>query len=325
MRGRNPIVFVVLSILAVAVFVASLCVGRYPLSLAEIFSGNQQQLSILTTIRLPRVVAAACIGASLSAAGCVFQTIFQNPMASPDLLGASAGACFGAALGILLSLGGVLVELCAFVFGVAAVALTYATALRIRSAAHDVLVLILCGMVVGNVFQALTSAVKFLADPNSKLPEITFWLMGGLADVTPADAAVLVVTTAVGLAAMLCVRWRANAMVLGDFEATTVGVDAKRLRAVLVAAATLVTAASVSVAGMVGWVGLLVPHLARMLVGSDLRRLLPASLLAGATFLMVVDTVCRSVYTTEIPLSILTALIGAPLFLYLIMRQRRAA
>jgi iron complex transport system permease protein len=149
--------------------------------------------------------------------------------------------------------------------------------------------------------------------------------MGGLADVTPADAAVLVVTTAVGLAAMLCVRWRANAMVLGDFEATTVGVDAKRLRAVLVAAATLVTAASVSVAGMVGWVGLLVPHLARMLVGSDLRRLLPASLLAGATFLMVVDTVCRSVYTTEIPLSILTALIGAPLFLYLIMRQRRAA
>ena len=332
-RARKASVLVVLVVVAVAAFLLSATLGRYDMDLGRVLSliagaftgqATGADANVFFTIRLPRIVAALIVGAALSGAGCAFQGIFKNPMVSPDLLGASAGACFGAALGILLSFGGVGMEVCAFAMGIIAVAASYALSSVIGRRMGGVLVLVLSGLVVGNLFQAFTSGVKFLADPNSQLPEITFWLMGGLSAVRENDLAALVAAFVVGTAGLFALRWRINVMSLGDDEARSLGVDVRRTRLAVIAFATLLTSASVAVAGMVGWVGLIVPHLARFLVGSDQRALLPASMLLGGTFLLVVDDVCRSIYTTEIPLSILTAIIGAPLFVYLICRQRRA-
>lgn len=325
-KKRVAAVIALLAIVLVAAFLASLALGRFEL-FGALLSGDevsvQTAVNVMFTMRLPRVVAAACVGAMLAVAGCAYQGLFRNPMVSPDLLGASAGAGFGAALGILLSLGGIGVQVVAFAFGCLAVGISYALSQRISRGMNAILVLVLCGMVVQNLFTAFTSAVKFMADPNSQLPEITFWLMGGLANVDKDNVWWLIVPLIAGTAVLMALRWRLNVMALGDEEALSLGVDVKRTRLAVVLAATLVTSSAVSVAGMVGWVGLIIPHLARFLVGPDHRGLVPASLLLGASFLLVVDDVCRSIYTTEIPISILTAIIGAPLFVYLIFRQRR--
>ncbi|RDB59890.1 iron ABC transporter permease [Gordonibacter sp. 28C] len=332
-RRRKALVLVALTALVVASFLFSLTLGRYDMDFGQLlallaapFSGSAEatDANVFFTIRLPRVLAALVVGAALSGAGCAFQGIFKNPMVSPDLLGASAGACFGAALGILLSFGSLGIEIAAFAAGVAAVLVSYGLSSVIGRRMSGVLVLVLSGLVVGNLFQAFTSAVKFLADPNSQLPEITFWLMGGLSSVREGDLVGLLAAFAVGTVGIMVLRWRLNVMALGDEEALSLGVNVKRTRLAVIACATLLTSASVAVAGMVGWVGLIVPHLARFLVGSDHRALVPASMLLGGAFLMLVDDVCRSVYTTEIPLSILTAILGAPLFVYLICRQRKS-
>ena len=328
---RRVLTLAVLCVALVASCALSLSLGRYDLDFGQVlafftapFTGAEVKdadVNVFFTIRLPRVAAALIIGAALSGAGCAFQGIFKNPMVSPDLLGASAGACFGAATGILLSFGSVGMELAAFVMGVVAVAASYALSSVLGRRMGGILVLVLSGLVVGNLFQA----VKFLADPNSQLPEITFWLMGGLANVREEDLAGLGVAFVAGAVGLMALRWRLNVMALGDDEARSLGVDVKRTRLAVIGCATLLTSASVAVAGMVGWVGLIVPHLARFLVGSDHRVLLPASMLLGATFLVLVDDVCRSIYTTEIPLTILTAILGAPLFVYLICRQRKTS
>lgn len=334
-RARKAAALAVLVAILAAALLLSLALGRYDMDLAGIVSllaspltgqeTSSADANVFFTIRLPRVLAALLVGAALSGAGCAFQGIFKNPMVSPDLLGASAGACFGAALGILLSFGGVGVELAAFAMGIAAVTASYLLSVAIGRRMGGVLVLVLSGLVVGNLFQAFTSGVKFLADPNSQLPEITFWLMGGLSSVREGDLAGLAAAFAIGCAGLMALRWRINVMALGDDEARSLGIDVRRTRLAVIGFATLLTSASVAVAGMVGWVGLIVPHLARFLVGSDHRALLPASMLLGGTFLLAVDDVCRSIYTTEIPLSILTAILGAPLFVYLICRQRSAS
>lgn len=327
-RRRIVGVFVALFVALGVLLVLSLALGRYEFSLDEVASllsgaPDPTSANVLLHLRLPRVVAAVLVGSMLALAGCAYQGLFRNPMVSPDLLGASAGAGFGAALGILLSLGGAGIQVSAFVFGVIAVAVSYLLSQRIARGMNQVLVLVLCGMVVQNLFTAFTSATKFVADPNSQLPEITFWLMGGLANVHEDDLLWLLVPLAVGGTALFALRWRLNVMALGDEEALSLGVDVKKTRLAVVLAATLVTSSAVSVAGMVGWVGLIIPHLARFLVGPDHRVLIPASFLLGGCFLLVVDDVCRSIYTTEIPLSILTAIIGAPLFVYLLFRQRK--
>lgn len=327
-KRRIAVMFVVLAAVLVAVFALSIMLGRFDVAWDEVLAlfggqGASTSTNVLLHLRLPRAVAAACVGAMLASAGCAYQGLFRNPMVSPDLLGASAGAGFGAALGILLSLGGAGVQVCAFAFGVAAVAASYALSQRVSKGMNQVLLLLLCGMVVQQLFTAFTSTVKFVADPNSQLPEITFWLMGGLANVHEDDLPLLLVPLVAGGGMLWALRWRINVMALGDEEALSLGVNVKRTRLFVVVAATLITSSAVSVAGMVGWVGLIIPHLARFLVGSDHRVLLPASFLLGASFLLLVDDVCRSIYTTEIPLSILTAIIGAPLFVWLIARQGR--
>ena len=207
--------------------------------------------------------------------------------------------------------------------GCVAVAASYLLSQKVSRGMNAILILVLCGIVVQQLFTAFTSAVKYVADPNSQLPEITFWLMGGLSNVYEDDLPWLIIPLLLGGGALMALRWRINVMALGDEEALSLGVDVKRTRLAVVLAATLITSAAVSIAGMVGWVGLIIPHLARFLVGPDHRVLVPASFLLGGSFLLLVDDVCRSIYTTEIPLSILTAIIGAPLFVYLIYRQRK--
>jgi iron complex transport system permease protein len=311
-----------LALLLLVALAFSLTLGRYAVPWGELPHPDATATNVLF-FRLTRVFAALLVGAALAGAGCAYQGIFRNPMVSPDLLGASAGAGFGAALGILFSFSGALVELSAFAMGLLAVSITYALSTAIGRSMRGVLVLVLSGMVIGNLFQAFTSAVKFVADPNSQLPEITFWLMGGLSAVREDDLIWLVAAIVIGGLGLFVLRWRINVMSAGDEEALALGVEVGRVRLLVVAFATLLTSASVAVAGMVGWVGLIVPHLARFLVGADQRVLLPASMLLGATFLLAVDDLCRSIYTTEIPLSILTSIIGAPLFIYLIARTRK--
>jgi iron complex transport system permease protein len=332
-KNRLPI-FVGLVILLVIVAVTSLAVGRYGISLSGVVAvlfrgvaGRRQpdptSASVLLSLRLPRTIIAALVGAALAGAGTAYQGLFRNPMVSPDILGASAGAGFGAALGILLSFGSAGVETSAFCFGVAAVAVTYFLSSVLGKKLNSILVLVLAGMVVGNLFVAFTSTVKFVADPNSQLPEITFWLMGGLSAVRAGDLIWMSAAFAVGTAGLMVLRWRLNVMACGEEEAMSLGVDVRRVRYATIAFATLMTSAAIAVAGMVGWVGLIIPHLARFVVGSDHRYLLPASMLMGASFLLLVDDLCRTVYTTEIPLTIVTSIVGAPLFVLLVTRQGR--
>ena len=327
--GRAAVVIAVLAALLPVLLVASMALGRY--GAVELASPSlllrdldPTAANVLVRLRLPRVVTAACVGAMLAMSGCAYQGLFRTPMVSPDILGASAGAGFGAALGILLSFGPLGVRLTSFLLGVAAVAFAYLISRGASQGAGRTLVLVLCGMVVQSLFTALTSAVKSVADPNSQLPEITFWLMGGLSGVRVQSVPWVLVPLLVGGTALFALRWHLDVMTMGDDEAAAMGVDVRRTRLAVVLAATLMTSAAVSVAGMVGWVGLIVPHMSRFLVGPDHRVLVPASALLGASFLVVVDDVCRSVYTTEIPLSILTSLIEAPLFVYLVSRRGRA-
>jgi iron complex transport system permease protein len=325
MGKRRPVILinVGLAVLLLVMLVLSVTVGRYAVSWSDLLVFDETTVEVLLFLRLPRIATAALVGAALAGAGAAYQGIFRNPMVSPDLLGASAGAGFGAALGILLSFGGAFVEVSAFIGGLVAVGITYFLASVIGRSMRGVLVLVLSGMVIGNLFQAFVSAVKFVADPNSQLPEITFWLMGELSAVRAGDLLWLAAAALIGSVGLFFLRWKINVMSNGDDEASTLGIEVKRVRLAVVAFATLLTSASVAVAGMVGWVGLIVPHLARFLVGSDQRVLMPASMLLGATFLLLVDDLCRFLYTTEIPLSILTSIIGAPLFIYLIARQRK--
>ena len=275
--------------------------------------------TVIWRIRLPRVGAALLVGAALSAAGAAYQGMFRNPLVSPDILGVSAGAGLGAVVGIYmgLPLGGV--QSLAFVGGLLAVLLVLGIAALVRR--HDpVLVLVLAGVAVGALLGAGIALIKAVADPMTQLPSITFWLMGGLNSITTQDLQVTGPVILAGLVPMLLLRWRVDLLSLPDEEALALGVNVWRLRVMLVAAATLATAAAVSVAGIIGWVGLVVPHMARMIVGPAFSRLLPASLLLGSSFLVVADTLARTAASIELPLGILTALVGAPFFLFLLAR-----
>ncbi|MBS0466702.1 MAG: iron ABC transporter permease, partial [Proteobacteria bacterium] len=276
------------------------------------------------SIRLPRVAAGLLVGMALAAAGAAYQGMFRNPLVSPDILGVSAGAGLGAVVAIYLGLPIAAVQALAFVGGLLAVGAVLAVAGLVRR--HDpVLVLVLAGVAVGALLGAGISLIKILADPTTQLPSITFWLLGGLNAVTAGDLAATAPALLAGLVPLALLRWRVNLLSLPDEEALALGVSVARLRLVLVAAATLATAAAVSLTGIIGWVGLVVPHVARLLVGPEFSRLLPASLLLGGGFLVAADTLARTVAAIELPLGILTALVGAPFFLFLLARSGRHA
>lgn len=333
MRPLAPVritaTLIALTVLFLAVAWWSLAQGRYEIPLQTwwklIIAPDEAGIAgqILLQVRLPRIAAGILIGAGLSAAGAAYQGIFRNPMVSPDILGASAGAGFGAAVAILYGLSIVGIELLSFGFGLAAVGLTCLAAARLKRAGDPILTLVLVGILIGAVFTALVSLAKYAADPYSKLPTITLWLMGSLSAINPKDLAFALVPMAIGLVPLHLLRWNLNVLAFGEEEARALGAETTRLRWIIITCATLLTAASVAIAGMVGWVGLVIPHLARMLVGPDYRVLLPASVLIGATYLLVTDDLARSVLANEIPLGIITALIGAPFFLFLMMRSNR--
>ena len=273
--------------------------------------------NVIWQVRGPRVLAAALVGAALAVAGTAFQGLFRNPLVSPDLLGASSGAALGAVLGIYFSLGVFAIQAFAFAGGLVAVAAVYLIGSAVR-ARDPILVLVLTGVVIGSLLGAGVGLVKYLADPYNQLPAMTFWLLGSLAATSVADLVPLFGPVAVGTLILVALRWRMNVMSLPDEEARALGLPTGPLRIVIVAAATLVTSASVATAGIIGWVGLVVPHIARTLVGPDFARLIPAAALLGGGFLLVIDTLARTMAPIEIPLGILTALVGTPFFIWLL-------
>lgn len=322
-------------IVTVLLFFVSFLLGRYKISPQEVInvfysrlSGTECSLSSMTQsviikVRMPRIFAAMLIGGSLSAAGATYQGLFKNPMVSPDILGASAGAGFGAAMAILLSLPFVFIQFLAFLFGILAVGITYFICKLTSMGKDALLILVLAGIIVSTLFSSFITLAKYVADPYSKLPEITYWLMGGLSAVTTDDVLLLIIPFACGIIPLFLLRWQLNAMAFGDEEAKALGLNTSRLRLIYIVSATLLTAASVAVCGMVGWVGLVIPHLTRMLVGPNFKYLMPASFLVGCIFLLLVDNLARTMFTMEIPLGILTSIIGAPFFVYLLLKRKK--
>lgn len=271
-------------------------------------------------IRLPRVLAALLIGGSLSVSGAAFQGIFRNPLVDSNLLGVTAGAGFGASLVLLLRGSQTQVQVAAFGFGLLAVSLAFGGSKLYKSA--PMIVLTLMGILIGSLFTSLTSLLKYMADPLDTLPSITFWLMGGLAGVTWTDIPLLAFLTLTGAAALYLIRWQLNVLSLGDAEAVTLGLNPTQMKVIIIICATLMTAIAVSVGGVIGWVGLVMPHAGRIIVGPDHSRLIPVSLALGASFLLVIDTVSRTALPTEVPLGVLTGLIGVPILIALLQRNR---
>jgi iron complex transport system permease protein len=330
---RSLIVFACACLALAALVIVALGSGRYPLSISDIAAVLWRRLAgdvgapgaadaIVWQIRLPRVGVAMLVGAALSAAGCAYQHMFRNPLVAPDTLGVSSGAALGAVLGIFLGAGFMTIEIAAFIGGLAAVGVVMFIAARLSS--HEALVtLILTGVVVASLLGAAISLLKYLADPYNQLPAITFWLMGSFAAASNREIASLLPAVAFALAVLVLLGWRINLLALPEDEARALGVNTRRLRASVIAAATLATSASVAVSGIIGWVGLVVPHMARLVVGPEFSRLLPAAALFGAMFMLGIDTLARTLAIIEVPPGILTAVIGTPVFIALLARAPR--
>ncbi len=328
---RGKWVLLTLFLLLLAGIQLSFLLGRYPIAPKELFgilyarispaapAADETMATVLFNIRLPRILLACIVGCAIAAAGACYQGVFRNPMASPDLLGASQGAAFGAALAILLKASSRGITLAAF----CASLLTVAMVLFVgqRAPGKKTVNLILAGVMVSSLFSAGTSFIKLVADPSNDLPAITYWLMGSLSGAKLQDLSFVIFPMLLGLLPLFLLRWRINILTLGDDEARAMGVQPKRMRLIVILCSTLVTAAAVSVSGLIGWVGLVIPHLCRKLVGNNYKYLLPASMLGGAFFLLLVDNISRNLLAVEIPIGILTAFVGAPFFLYLITRK----
>ncbi len=327
-----PVAFVGGLCALAALALVALCAGRYPLDVREVMGALWQRLqggaaggaidAVVWQIRLPRIAVAALVGAGLAAAGTAYQHLFRNPLVAPDTLGVSSGAALGAVAGIFVGAGYFAIQAAAFLGGLGAVLFVMLIASRLSM--HDPLVtLILTGVVVASLLGAATSLLKYLADPYNQLPAITFWLMGSFAAASWQELAHLAPAVAVALAVLVALAWRSNLLALPADAARALGVNTRALRAVVIAAATLATAASVAVAGIIGWVGLVVPHMARLVVGPEFSRLLPVATVFGAVFMLAIDTLARNAAPIEIPPGILTAVVGTPVFIALLARARR--
>lgn len=332
-RQRSTLVWAMLVLLLIVALLTGLLAGKYPISMGQVWWTLQSRLwpdatspllnptidTIIWDLRLPRMVAAVLVGSTLAAAGAAYQGMFRNPLVSPDILGVSAGAGLGAVSAIYMGLSMLAVQALAFAGGLAAVAVVYTVAQGVRR--HDpVLVLVLAGVALSAFLGACISLLKILADPYTDLPSITFWLLGGLNAVSYTELAYAVPLAVAGLLPLVLLRWRINLLSLSDEEASALGMDTATVRGWLIVAATLMTASAVSFTGVIGWVGLVIPHMARLLVGPGFSKLLPASLLLGGAFLLLTDTLARSMTDIELPLGILTAMVGAPFFLFMLAK-----
>lgn len=277
--------------------------------------------TVIWDVRLPRAIAVILAGSSLAVSGATYQGVFRNPLVSESILGVSAGAGVGAALAILMDQSTVVIEITAFVFGLLAVSMTFAISRVYRS--NPTLVLVLAGIIVGGLFSAILSLIKFVADPYSKLPDIVFWLMGSFAKVSVNSVVFIAPLIVISMLTIVLLRWRLNVLSMGDEEAKSLGIDTKRFRPIVIVCSTLLTAAAVCIGGIISWVGLVIPHISRMLVGPDHKDMIIASVLIGGAYLLAVDTICRTLTSVEIPISIVTSLFGAPIFLYLLYKAKK--
>jgi iron complex transport system permease protein len=328
MRKRT---IVLLCLLPFCVMFISLFFGRYSVSAADVLQSllklcrvqsahvSIESLTVVTQLRMPRIIASVFVGAALAASGAAFQGVFRNPLANSSLLGVSSGAGFGAALAIILFPTQWPTYLFAFAFGTLAVVLSYWIA-RIYKTVPTIM-LVLGGMIVSSIFSALISLLKYVADTERQLPAIVYWMMGSLSSVGYKNLWALLPITC-GLILLIICSWRINVLSMGDKEAQTMGVNVKLSKALIVSGATLATAGAVCLSGVIGWVGLVIPHIGRMLTGNDNRKLLPVSMAIGAVFMTIIDTVSRIIVESEIPLGILTALIGAPFFIFLLKKTK---
>jgi len=331
-RKKTTLLYRVFLIAPLACIFISLCVGRYPVPVADVCAVLWNRIwspesvessvyaSIVWDIRLPRALLGALVGACLAVSGAAFQGLFRNPLVSSGILGVSSGAGFGAALAIVLFSSVAVAYPFALVFGMLAVVCSYLIG-RVYSATPAIM-LVLGGVIVSSVFGALLSFLKYVADPYQQLPTIVFWLMGSLASARYSDLLIAGIPMAIGIAGLFGIRWQINVLSMGDREARALGVNTSRSKVIVIVCATLATAGAVCVSGVIGWIGLVIPHIGRMLVGNDNRRLIPASLSLGACFLVLVDNLGRLLTGSEIPLGILTALVGGPFFVYLLKKTK---
>lgn len=321
------ITLIVLSAILVILFFTSMCLGRYPVSIADVFKFFTFQTiddtseRVIEYLRLPRTLIALLIGCSLAVSGAIYQSAFNNKLVSPDLLGVSSGASVGACLAILVGFSSALISVFAFIFGFAAVALTLLISKAFKNKSN--IILILCGLAVGGLMSSLVGLMKYLADNEMKLAEMTFWLLGDLSKATIKDFWVMLPITVVGCALAIILSWRLNIISLGAKESKALGVNYKVTMVLLIIVATALTAVSVAVAGTIGWIGLVVPNIVRLFVGSNNKKVIPLSILIGAIMMIIVDTIARSIAPNEVPLSIITGILGTPVFIYAIFKRRR--
>lgn len=327
-------VLIIIFLILVIAAVASVCMGRYPISFNEmtgmvkdkllgVSNGSNAEI-IMWQVRIPRIIVSILIGVCLSLSGAAYQGVFRNPMVSPDILGASAGAGFGAALGLLLGFSNLSVQIMAFVTGSLAVLVAWwLNHMMGGFETSDRIMLILSGIITGALFQALISIVKYVADPFDTMPSIAFWLMGGLNYVTESDVTFLLIPLLLGGIPLILIRWRLNLMAFDSDEARALGININNYRTFVIVCSTLMTAACVAVGGMIGWVGLIVPHFARIAVGPDYKHMLPVSGMFGGLFMLIADDIARCMFSQEIPIGILTALVGAPVFAILLIKTRK--
>lgn len=313
--------------------VLSTTLGRYPISLKELLGivwsklpftdiepfWTKTQEALFLKHRVPRILLSCMVGCCLSTAGACYQGVFQNPMAAPDILGASSGAALGASLAIILGYVNYVISGFAFAFSLATVALVIFVGNHTRG--NRVVGMILAGVMISSLVSSCSSFLKLIADTEDQLPAITYWLMGSFNGADMDEIKLAAIPMVLGLGVIFALRWKINILSLGDEEARTLGINAKRLRVVIIIAASLITAASVAVSGIIGWVGLVIPHMARRIVGNDYKKLIPSTMLLGAAFMLLVDNICRNVWATDLPVGILTSFVGAPFFLYLIMKE----
>lgn len=329
-KKRNKIIsfrIIILTVILILCFIISIYIGRFRISITDILKFlagkevSKEIRQVISIIRMPRIIAAMIVGASLSVSGAAYQGMFRNPLVSPDILGSSAGAGFGAAIALLLGFNIGIVKLSSLIFGIFSVIFTYTISKKFSKGRENLYILIIAGIIVSNLFQALIGLIKYSADTENKLPAITFWLMGSLAKADMKDLRNLFFPFIISVSAIMFSAGKLNVLSLGSEEARALGVNVKLMQLILIVSATILTAFSVSVSGMVGWVGLVVPHFSRMIVGPDFRKLIPTSMIIGSIYLLIIDDLCRSIFSVEIPLGIMTSLAGLPFFLYLLSRK----
>lgn len=331
--NRNDWKYKALFILPVLLFFISFTVGRYAISLPDLLRtiyyhyvnpakiADPNMETVLFNIRLPRTFAALLVGGGLSVSGAAYQGMFKNPLVSPDVLGATAGAGLGAALALLLSKPNTVIQIYAFIFCLLSVFMT--TVINKTIAKDPILGLVLGGMLVGSLLSAGTSYIKIVADSEDKLPNITFWLMGGFSSITKQDVIGTLIPFLAGFIILFSFRWQLNVISFGDEEARSLGVNTKVVRRWIIVGTTLIIGACVSISGIIGWVGVVIPHLARALIGPNFKKLMPASLLLGGSYLLLVDTMIRKLWAAEPPIGIITAILGVPFFLFIIKNNTR--